>query len=180
MRALTALDTAGADYAGAVRHLADTLPEPPRRGQKVEWQGETYRLNRRAVADIELTRPGECNLETYRLKSPPPGSVIHADTGANCDHIFHCHIIEMGGKFMAFCEHRPYALDDGEGAMPCQEGHAPQLCAELGKGAKPVWCALCQETPEFILAIQSFDPELPCFAPDPEAWAWAREFLEVT
>ena len=149
MKALTALATAGADYAGAVQHLADTLPEPPRRGQIVEWQGGKYRLNRRAVADI-----------------------THAYNDADCGHIYHCHIFEEGGKAVAFVEPRPYARDDGEGFIPCPEGHAPQLKDLLTNGTEPVWCELCRETPEFYPVGQNLYPELPNFyhfAPDLEA-----------
>ena len=52
MKALTHLERNDGDYAAAVNHFAETLTDPPHRGQVVEWQGEAYRLNRRAVSDI--------------------------------------------------------------------------------------------------------------------------------
>ena len=152
MKALTALDTGGGDYAGAVKHLAETLPEPPRRGQIVEWDGETYRLNRRAVADI----------------------VFAHESTAQCDHIIHCHILNKSGKALAFAEHRPYKRDDGEVAIPCPEGHGPQLYALVLDEQEPMWCALCGETPEFYPVAQNLNRDLPDYTPDPVAWAQAN------
>ena len=51
MKALTHLKRSGGDYAAAVNHFAETLDDAPKRGQVVEWEGEQYRLNRRAVSD---------------------------------------------------------------------------------------------------------------------------------
>ena len=52
MKALTALEREGGDYSAAIQHLAETMDDPPRRGQVVQWAGADYRLNRRAVSDI--------------------------------------------------------------------------------------------------------------------------------
>lgn len=83
MKALTALNRPGGDYAAIIQSRAEIMEDPPRRGATMAWAGQTYRLNPRAVDDILIAynlRAADCErivhlrlaAQVYRLAQFPP------------------------------------------------------------------------------------------------------------
>lgn len=152
----------GGGYAAAVQSLAGIMEDPPRRGATVEWAGQTYRLNQRAVDDL---------LIAYNRRA------------ADCGHIVHLYLATQGQALLLRLEHTPYPRDPGRRDLPCPEGHEKQAEALRTKRRPPRQCPHCGKTPTLLPVAQNADPQAAGYFADPEelpeAWRDAvRELQE--
>lgn len=115
--------------------------------QVVVFGGDSYRLNRKAVADI---------IQSY-----------HLDIVAACaEHICHLHIVVKGMAAALLLEHRLYPRDDGAADIPCPEGHGRQAWALLeGRRVNP--CRHCGEHPHPVVVAENVDPAAAGYFVDP-------------
>ena len=158
MKALTALKTAAgkAEYYAAIQALARARPpEPyalPHRGERVEWQGETYRLNEMAADDLIIAY-------NRRVADPQkPG---------------HLHLIGAGRKMLLIVEPMPTAPQSRlrrktEAIHPCPGGHPSQARALLVKKQQPRGCRRCGQTPRLLPVAQNAEPTAAGYFQDPE------------
>lgn len=167
MKALTALNRPGGDYSSAIQHLADTLPETPRRGQIVQWAGEDYRLNRRAVADV-IHAGGNSRFHGNDGNYPDfleRRADLAAMSGCDEAHRAQAMLAAMtDGRYAPIpCPHcgETPAADasvSSQGIMTvsapnpdselCPNGH-PEQFQNLLAGIQPTPCPKCGETPVF-------------------------------
>ena len=153
MKSLTALNRPGGDYAAIIQILAEIMEDPPRRGAAVDWAGQTYRLNPRAVADLLIA----CNRRA-----------------ADCGHIVPLPLAAQGQALLLLLEHTPYPRDDRRPARPCPEEHENQAAALLTKRRPPRRFPRCGKKPTLLPVAQNADPQAAGYfaAPEqlPEAW----------
>lgn len=147
MKALTALNRPGGDYAAAIPSLAEIMEDPPRRGATVQWAGQTYRLNPRAVADLLIA----CNRRA-----------------ADCGHIVPLPLAAQGQALLLLLGHRPYPRDDRRPARPCPEGHEKQAAALLTRQRPPRQRPRCGQTPTLLPVARNADLRAAGYFADPE------------
>ena len=156
MKALTALKAAAdgpEGYAAAIQALAAARPtEPyavPRRGERVEWQGETYRLNETAADDLIIA---------YNRRVADPGQPSHL------------HLIGAGKKMLLIVEPMTpaSAAPAKEEQPPCPGGHPGQARALLVKKQTPRLCRRCGQTPQLLPVAQNAEPTAAGYFNTPE------------